>query len=120
MRKGLFKKEQEQFIAVLLANKIEFRNILLQRLKKPAFKLIISTIDNNLIDRIPDDWQSPLIPIIDAAMESRWETAGEAAASLINEKVDVPGIDEISEQAIINGLIQMILGAIISRAAIEK
>lgn len=117
-RKGLLKKEQERFIAGLLADTIKFRNILLERLKRPVFRLIISTVDNNLADRIADDWQSPLIPIVDAAMEGRWFKAGEMAARLINKKVDIPGIDEASEQAIFNGLIQLIVGALVRKAAI--
>lgn len=118
-RKGLLTKEQEKFFAGLLDDAILFPNPIVERLDKPAFKLIISAVDDNLAERIPEGWQSPLEPVIDAAMSGGWEEAGELAAILINEKVDIPGIDEESEQAIISGVIQLIIGAIISRAAIE-
>ena len=118
-RKGLLTKEQQKFFAILLADKIKFRNAILGRLKKAAFMLIISVVDDNLADRIPEDWQNPIEPIINAAMDGRWEYAGRLAAGLTNKKVDIPGIDEDSEFAIFNGVIQLIIGAVISRAAVE-
>jgi hypothetical protein len=120
MRKGLLTKEQENFFAGLLDDAILFPNPLVERLDKMAFKLIISAVDDNLAERIPEGWQSPLEPIIDAAMSGNWEEAGDRAADMINEKVDIPGIDEESEQAIFNGVIQLIIGAVISRASVEK
>lgn len=118
-RKGLLTKEQQKFFANLLADKIKFRNAILERLKKAAFMLIISVVDDNLADKIPEDWQNPIQPMIDAAMDGRWETAGELAAELINKKVDIPGIDEEREFGIFNGVIQLIIGAVVSRAAVE-
>lgn len=119
-RKGLLTKDQEKFFAELLDDAIPFSNPLIERLDKAAFKLIISAVDDNLAERIPEDWKSPLEPVIDAAMSERWEEAGEHAATLLNSKIDIPGIDEQSEQAIFNGVIQLILGAIISRVEVEK
>lgn len=120
MRKGLLTKDQQEFFAILLADKIKFRNAILERLKKAAFKLIISVIDDNLADNIPEDWKNPLKPMIDAAMDGQWEYAGRLAAGLTNKKVDIPGIDEVNEFGIINGVFQLIIGAIISRAAVEQ
>ena len=119
-RKGLLTKDQQNFFAELLDDAIKFPNPLIEKLDKAAFKLIISAVDDNLAERIPEGWQSPLEPIIDAAMSGSWEEAGERAAEMINEKVDIPGIDEQSEQAIFNGVIQLIIGAVISRASVEK
>jgi hypothetical protein len=119
-RKGLLTKEQEKFFAELLDDAILFPNPLIERLDKAAFKLIISAVDDNLADRIPEGWQSPLEPVIDACMAGSWEEAGENAAKLINQKIDIPGIDEESEGAIINGVIQLIIGAVISRASVEN
>lgn len=120
MRKGLLTKEQEKFFAGLLDDAIQFPNPILEKLDKTAFKLIISAVDDNLADRIPEDWKSPLEPIIDAAMDGRWEDAGAYASDMINQKIDIPGIDEESEGAIINGVIQLIIGAVLSRASVEK
>ena len=120
MRKGLLTKEQEKFFAELLDDAIPFPNPLIERLDKAAFKLIISAVDDNLADRIPEGWQSPVEPIIDAAMQGNWEDAGEHASKMINQKIDIPGIDEESEGAIINGVIQLIIGAVISRSSAEK
>lgn len=120
MRKGLLNKDQQKFFANLLAEKIKFRNAILERLKKAVFNLIIKVVDDNLADRIPQDWQNPIESMMDAAMDGQWEYAGALAAGLINKKVDIPGINEEREFGIFNGVIQLIIGAIISRAAIEK
>ena len=50
-RKGLLTKNQQKFFAILLADKIKFRNAILERLKKAAFILIISAVDDNLVGR---------------------------------------------------------------------
>ena len=119
-RKGLLTKDQESFFADLLDDAIKFKNPILEGMDKTAFKLIISAVDNNLADRIPEDWKNPLEPVIDAAMDERWEESAELAADLLNEKIDIPGIDEASEQAIFSGVLHLIVGAIIGRAEAEK
>lgn len=120
VRKGLLTKEQEKFFAELLDDAIPFNSSLLEKLDKPAFKLIIAAVDDNLAERIPEAWRSPLEPVIDAAMQGDWGEAGEHASKMINPRVDIPGIDEESEGAIINGVIQLIIGAVISRSSVEK
>lgn len=114
-RKGLLTEEQEAFVSGLLDDLIDFKNPVLEGLDGPAFKVLVSVVDNNLIDKIPEEWQNPIEPILDEAMAGNWEEAADKVADLLNEKIDVPGLDEISEQLIFNAILQLILGVIMGR-----
>ena len=119
-RKGLFTKEQEIFFAGLLDDAIKFKNPIMEALDKAAFKLVIQNVDNILLEKIPEDWQNPLEPVLDAALQKKWTEAGELAAKFINEKIDIPGVDEVSEQVLISGIVQLIVGAILAKVETER
>lgn len=114
-RKGILTPEQENFIAKLLDEKIKFKNPILESMDRMAFKAIITVIDNNLIDRIPEDWKNPLEPILDDAIAEKWEDAASKIATLANEKIDIPGLDEISEQLIFEAITKLVLGLIMGK-----
>jgi len=114
-RTGMLTEQQEQFIAGLLDKAITFKNPVLESLDGPSFKVLVSVIDNNLIERIPQEWQNPIEPIIDAAIAGQWEEAADKIAAFANEKIDIPGLDELSEQLIFNAILQLILGAIMGQ-----
>ena len=114
-RKGILTPEQENFVAGLLDEKIKFKNPILESMDQMAFKAIITVVDNNLIDRIPEDWQSPLEPIIDEAIAGEWEAAASKIATFANQKIDIPGLDELSEQMIFDAITQLILGLIMGK-----
>jgi hypothetical protein len=114
-RKGLFTDVQEDFLAELLDKKIPFGNPVLELADKLVFKTVISVVDNNVLEKIPVGWQNPLEPIIDAAIEEDWDEAGYLIAKLANQKLDIPGIDELSEQLIFNAIVSLILGLIMDR-----
>ncbi len=114
-RKGMLTNEQESFLANLLDETIQFKNPLLESMDSAIFKVLISVVDNNLVERIPQEWQNPLEPIIDAAIAGDWEGAADKIANFANEKIDIPGLDEISEQMIFTALVQLILGLIMGK-----
>ena len=111
-RTGMLTPEQEVFVAGLLDEVVKFKNPILESLDGPSFKVLISVIDNNLIEKIPQEWQNPIEPIIDEAIAGNWEGAASRIADFANEKIDVPGLDELSEQLIFNAVVQLILGMI--------
>jgi hypothetical protein len=117
-RKGLLTAEQEKVLAELLDEAIKF-NGLLETMDGIAFKLIIKTVDDNFAEKIPAEWQSPLEPLIDKVIEQDWAAAGELAAELLDAKIDIPGLDDASEEAIFKGAISMILGAILTKVKVE-
>ena len=114
-RKGMLTNEQESFLAGLLDELIQFKNPILESMDKTVFKVLISVIDNNLIERIPEDWQNPLEPILDAAIAGDWEGAADLIVTFANEKIDIPGLDELSEQMIFTAIAQLILGLIMAK-----
>jgi len=115
-RKGLLKPEQQRFFAVLIDEAVPFKNPFLEAFDGEAFNIIITVVDDNLLDKIPEDWQNPIEPIIDAAMEGNWDLAGALAADFANQKIDIPGLDELSEQLIFSGLINFLVGLIVGKA----
>jgi len=113
--KGLLTTEQEAFIAGLLDNAINFKNPILEAFDATIFQTLIKVIDDNLMERIPEGWQNPLEGIITAAMEENYELAATLASDLLNSKIDIPGLDEISEQLIFNAILQLIVGLILDK-----
>jgi len=66
-RKGLLTKPQEAVIVDALSEWINFKKAIFNVVKKPAIKAAIAAIDDIGLDRIPPDWKTDLIPIVDAA-----------------------------------------------------
>jgi len=114
-RKGMLTDEQENFLAKLLDEKIKFKNPILESMDKMAFKTIIAVVDNNLVNKIPPEWQTPLEPIIDDAIAGKWEAVASQVATFANQKIDIPGMDELSEQLIFGAVTQLILGLLMGK-----
>ncbi len=72
-RKGLFTPAQEDFLAKLLDNMVKFKNPFLEMVDGMVFKVLIQTADNQVIDRIPEEFKVDLRLLIDAAMAEQWE-----------------------------------------------
>lgn len=87
----------------------------------PAIKLLIRTIDNNvlqgLIDRNPSLEQ--VVPhvnaLLDAARSGDLNTVENEAAAILNIYVDVPGIEEDDEALYFESIIKMIVAFVRSR-----
>jgi len=106
---GLFNDDQEQFLAELMDKAIKFKNPILEGIDRSVFKLLINVIDNNLVERLPDEeWEHPLKPIVDAAIEKRWDDVEVLVADLLDEKIDIPGIDDDAENLIFDYAIKFI------------
>jgi len=72
-RKGLFTPQQEDFIAKLLDDMVKFRNPLLEMVDGMVFKVLIQTADNQVLDRIPEQFKDDLRGLVDSAIEQQWE-----------------------------------------------
>jgi hypothetical protein len=71
-RKGLFTSAQEDFIAKLLDDAVKFKNPFLEMADGLAFKLLVQTVDNQGLDKIPEVWKAELRKLVDAAMAKNW------------------------------------------------
>ena len=112
---GLVSPEGEEMLAVLADEAYQWKNPILEMADKSVYKTIISTIDNNLLTKVPADWANPLKPIIAAAIKKDWETVGAGVANLANQKINIPGIDELSEQLLFNAAVGLILGLLMGK-----
>ena len=64
-RKGLFTKEQEAKLAKIADGATDFSNPLLEGLDGPVFKQAIALLDNLVFEKIPQDAQAIIEPIVD-------------------------------------------------------
>ncbi len=113
--KGLISPEGEEMLARLADEKVNWKNPIMESVDYRMFLIVIKTIDNNLLERVPEEWQSPLEPIIAAALNEEWELAGTLVADLANEKIDIPFLDEESEAMLFNAIISLVLGLIMGK-----
>lgn len=113
--KGIISPQGEDLIAALLDNAITWKNPIMKLFGKRIFKVIISTIDNNLLERIPEEWQNPLEPIIEATVNKEWEEAALLISKFADKKIDIPFLDEASERLLFDALTSLMLGLILGK-----
>ena len=100
--RGIFTKKHEGFIADLLADKIHFKNAILEKFKKRIFRFAIRMIDNFGFDRLKEAWKQELLPIVDAAVDGNVEKVRLYVNDLLNKKIDLPNMDEGRELELID------------------
>ena len=113
--KGILNEKTEDLAAQLLDELVHWKSPIMERLDKKLFKVAIKTIDNTLLEKIPEEWQNPLEPIVELALEGKWEEAGELIAKHVNDQIDIPFLDEESESLLFNSVISLVMGLIMSK-----
>jgi hypothetical protein len=113
--KGIISPQGEELIAELLDEKVKWKNPLMERLDGKMFQVVIKTIDNTLLEKIPPEWQSPIEPVIEAALTKDWELAAELISELVANKVDIPWLDEESEHLLFNAILSFVTGLIMAK-----
>ena len=117
-RKGLLTPEQEKFLGELIDEKVKFKNPILEAIDGSVFKVLITVIDDNLGDKLPDEeWQNPLAEIANAAMAEDWDLVQSLGAKLLDSKINIPGVDDISEAMIFDSGIKLIVSIILQFAS---
>lgn len=98
--KGILSEKLEQILANELDRLIVLKGIL-EALDGTAFKLIISVIDNNLAEKIPEPYKTAIAAVLLEIFEEKdFEAAAIKAAELVDGLVDIPGIDDPTERQI--------------------
>ena len=113
--KGIISPRGENLLAKLLDEKVKWKNPLIEAVDGKVFKIFIKTIDNTFLDKIPQEWQNPIEPIIEAAIDKQWLTAGELIAQLGVDKIDIPWLDEESERLLFTSIIALVSGLIMCK-----
>ena len=121
MEKGILTSEQEKKVAELIDDAIKAKGIL-EVVDGYAARILVSQIDNSLIDKIniDEDLKVQIQELVDAAIEKDWDTVEDLSSEIINELVDVPGIDEDTELLLFSSAIKFIVAAIKQKAQKEK
>jgi hypothetical protein len=112
MEKGIFTREQEKKLASLLDDLIKLKG-LFEVVDGLVFTAIISLIDDNYINKLPDEIKVKLTEIIEAVLNDDVEKAEAVATELINALVDVPLLDEEMEGLLIGSFIRLIVSSIL-------
>ena len=108
MEKGLFTKEREKFLIDLACSKLNFKNKWIERFKRPVIRLIVRYGDNSLIDQLPQQWKSDLMPIIDRIIVKDYENARLYINDLINKHINLKKVSEPTELELIDSLTRLI------------
>lgn len=112
MAEGILKPEQEKKIAALLDDAVKLKGIT-ELLDGYLFKAMITFVDDTYVDKIKDDLKTKLAELANACLSEDVETAEAIASELLNDLVDIPGLDETSEGLLFSGAIKFIIGAIL-------
>ena len=111
-RKGLVTPAHEDFMAGVLDDLFKFKNPLIEKFDKTFFKIMISTLDNQGLDRLNPEWKGDLIPLIDSAIALNVEETRRLATDLLNKRVDIPKVDEETELMVFDAFTRFIVAAI--------
>ena len=112
MEKGIFTREQEKKLASLLDDLIKLKG-LFEVVDGLVFTAIISLVDDNYINKLPDEIKTKLSEIVEAVLNDDVELAELKATELINALVDVPLLDEEMEGLLIGSFIRLIVSSIL-------
>lgn len=112
MRKGLFTPEQEDFLSKVLDDLFKFKNVVFESIDGFLFKMLIQTVDNQLLEKIPESMKNHLRSMVDAAMNKDYDEVRRLSVDLAVEKANFFKNSEASLR-FFDGFSRMIDGAII-------
>ncbi len=95
--------EQEKLLVEALSEFLKFNNAIMEKFDGPVALIFIRGVDNRFADRIKPAWETPLIPIINKALEGDIEETRRLVTDLMNDKIDIPGIQEDVELMMFDG-----------------
>jgi len=111
-RKGLFTPQHEEFLAGVLDDFFKFKNPLVEKFDRMAFKLMVTTLDNQGLEKINPEIKADIIPLIDAAMGMQVEETRRLATDLLNKRIDIPKIDEETELMVFDAFTKFMVAAV--------
>lgn len=110
--KGILTAVQEKKIAELLDNLLKLKGVL-EVIDGHVFKAVITFVDDKYADQLSADIKTILSDLVDAVLNEDVENAELLASDLMNELIDIPGLDENAEGLLFKGVIEVVVGAIL-------
>ncbi len=110
MEKGILIEKLETTLGQMADNAIKLPGIW-EALDGPAFIIVIKTVDNNLAEKIPEPFKSQIRDMLTEILDEKdYETACIMASNFLDTLIDIPGIDDPTEQMIFSGIFTVIAG----------
>jgi len=119
MEKGILTLEQEKTLASLVDETIKLKGVL-EFIDGYVFKAVITFIDDTYVDKLKEEIKVQLAAVVDAIMKNDVALAEELAGDLINNLVDIPGLDEDTEGLLFKGVIEILVAAILNWISNKK
>jgi len=122
---GLLKPEEESNLGKILDEIIDFKKVFkdkawlglaLETVDGKVFTMSIKALDDKLADKMPQNYKPEARVALLALIAKDWETVVNTAPGLLNKPIDIPGIDEDVELAILTGLVQVVYFAALAYA----
>jgi len=106
---GILDPADESVIARWLDDQFVFKGPV-ELIDGPAFKLVVSTLDNRFGEKIKEPYKSKLRQGIKIVLnEPNFEEASKKVTELLDEAIDIPYINDETEKLIFKGLHLIIL-----------
>jgi hypothetical protein len=122
---GILMPNEEEKFGKLLDEIVDFRKVFsnkawlgaaLEVVDGKIFIAAIRNLDDRLIDKLPPDYKPDSRALVLAALDKKWDQVVEIAPRLLNKPINIPGIGEDVELAILAGLVQAIYLAVQAHA----
>lgn len=110
MEKGILTSKLEGSLAQMLDDLISLKGIL-EAVDGPAFKIVISAVDNNVADQIPEPFKTEIRDMLTEILDEKdYPHACQLASDFTDRLIDIPGIDDPTEKMIFTGIFTVIAG----------
>jgi len=119
MEKGILTSAQEKQLSQMLDDVLKLKGFL-ELVDGFLAKTLISLLDDVVVDKLKVDVKVKLAALVDAVFAKDVPLAEELASQILNDLVDIPGLEEESEGLIFKGAIELIVGAILSKLSEVK
>lgn len=113
MDKGIFTNAQEKKLSELLDNVVKLKGII-ELIDGYVFKVLITFLDDTFADKLSTDIKTKLAALADAVMNEDVDTAEQIVTDIVNSLVDIPGLDEEAEGLLFKGIVELLVGAVLS------
>ena len=111
---GILTPAQETQLAVWLDELIKLKGFW-GLIEEYFFKVVITLLDNQLIDKLKEDLKVKLSALVTAAMAGQVDVAEQLATDILVGLVQIRGIDATVEGLIFGAAIQMAVAAILNK-----
>jgi len=110
MEKGILTSALESKLAEKLDELVKLKGVL-EAVDGTAFKIAITAIDNNVADKIPEPYKTTIAEVLVDILEDKdYHSACLKAGQFLDDLIDIPGIDDPTEQMIFLGIFTVIAG----------